>query len=67
MKNILVNSIVFFAIAAAAAYALNMALSIPDVMFSYSTKECVEVINYTDSDNFSCENLPAKFNHIWTE
>ena len=67
MKNILVNSIAFLAIGAGAAYALNFALSIPDVKFSYSTDECVEVINYTDADKYSCENLPTKFNHIWVK
>ena len=48
-------------------YALDKALSIPDVHFSYSTDECVKVINYTDGDNYSCENLPSKFNHVWVE
>lgn len=67
MKNILVNSIAFLAISAGVAYAFNYALSIPDVKFSYSSDNCVEVINYSDSDKYSCENLPTKFNHIWVE
>jgi hypothetical protein len=41
------------------------ALSMPDVWFSYSTDECVKVINYDKDDQFSCENLPTKFNHVW--
>jgi hypothetical protein len=40
-------------------------LSMPDVWFSYSTDECVKVINYDKEDQFSCENLPTKFNHVW--
>ena len=40
--------------------------TIPDVHFSYSTDECVKVINYTD-EIFSCENLPTKFNHVWVQ
>ena len=48
------------------AFAMNSALSMPDVHISYSTGECVKVVNYTD-DNFTCENYPAKFNHVWTQ
>ena len=43
------------------------ALSMPDVWFSYSTDECVKVINYDKDDKFSCENLPTKFNHVWVK
>ena len=67
MKNIFVNSIAFLAIGAGVAYAFNYSMSIPDVKFSYSTDECVEVINYTEADKYSCENLPSKFNHIWVK
>lgn len=67
MKNILVNSIAFLAIGAGVAYAFNFALTLPDVKFSYSTNTCVEVINYTDADKYSCENLPTKFNHVWVK
>jgi hypothetical protein len=48
-------------------YAINMALMIPDVHFSYSNDVCVEVINYNPEDNYSCENLPNKFNHVWVK
>lgn len=48
-------------------YAMITALMIPDVHFSYSNDICVEVINYTPEDNYSCENLPNKFNHVWVE
>ena len=66
MKKVLVNSIMFLVIAAGAAYALNFALTLPDVHFSNSTGHCVEVINYSD-DNYSCENMPVKFNHVWVK
>ena len=46
---------------------LDNMLSIPDVHFSYSTDECVKVLNYTEGDNYSCENLPSKFNHVWVQ
>lgn len=48
-------------------YVVLTALSMPDVWFSYSTDECVKVVNYVEGDNYSCENLPSKFNHVWVE
>ena len=42
-------------------------MSMPDVWFSYSTDECVKVINYVEGENFSCENMPSKFNHVWVK
>ena len=44
---------------------IDSALSIPDVHFSYSTDACVTDLNYAEGDNYSCENLPSKFNHVW--
>lgn len=48
-------------------FMLDKMFSIPDVHFSYSTDECVKVLNYADGDNYSCENLPSKFNHVWVQ
>ena len=42
-------------------------LGMPDVHISHSTGECVEVINYDERFNYTCENLPEKYNHIWVE
>ena len=36
----------------------------PDVHFSNSTGECVKVINYGD-DEYSCDNMPKRYNHVW--
>ena len=47
-------------------YAMNSAISVPDVHVSYATNECVKVVNYTD-EIFSCDNLPSKFNHVWVQ
>lgn len=47
-------------------FAVGRALALPDVHFSYKDNTCVKVINYTD-ENFSCENMPSKFNHVWVE
>ena len=48
-------------------YLFLTAMAMPDVWVSYSTDECVKVINYNEGDNFSCENMPSKFNHVWVE
>lgn len=48
-------------------YLFLTAMAMPDVWFSYSTGECVSVVNYVEGDNYSCENLPSKFNHVWVE
>lgn len=47
-------------------YSMNSALSLPDVHVSYTTNECVKVVNYA-STTYSCENLPTKFYHVWTK
>jgi hypothetical protein len=46
---------------------VNSMLSIPDVQFSYATNECLKVLNYTETDSYSCESLPSRFNHVWVE
>ena len=46
---------------------IDSALSLPDVQFSYSTNECVKVLNYVEGKNYSCEMLPSKFNHVWVQ
>jgi hypothetical protein len=48
-------------------FAVNSALQLPDVYFSYSTDECVKVVNYKEDHNYSCELLPAKFHHVWVQ
>ena len=47
-------------------WAVDYSFSLPDVHMSYETGACVEVINYADT-NFSCENMPAKFHHVWVK
>lgn len=47
-------------------FAFDTASKLPDVHFSYSTDECVKVVNYTDTE-YSCENLPDRFYHVWVE
>ena len=61
LKFVFAISMVLFIVAG-----LSYAGSIPDMEVSYSTGECVRVINYADTD-YSCENQPQKYNHIWTK
>ena len=66
MKQALLTLALVTPLAAGLAYAMSSALAMPDVHFSYATGECVKVVNYTD-ENFSCENYPSKFNHVWVQ
>lgn len=36
----------------------------PDVIFSYSTGECLRVDN-ADGTHGSCDNIPDEYNHVW--
>lgn len=47
--------------------ALSNALDLPDVHVSNSTQECVGVVNYAEGDDYSCQNLPTKYNHVWVK
>ena len=66
MKQALLTLALVTPLAAGLAYAMSSALAMPDVHFSYATGDCVKVVNYTD-ENFSCENYPSKFNHVWVQ
>ena len=65
MKNILVGTLALVGVFSVGILALNVA-ALPDVHFSYSTGECVTVVNYTD-EVFTCENYPSKFHHVWVQ
>ena len=67
MKKVILTSSVIAALGAGFLYAANAALSIPDVYVSYSTDECVNVVNYREGDDYTCENMPKKFNHVWVQ
>ncbi len=47
-------------------WAVDYTFSLPDVHMSHETGECVEVVNYADT-NWSCENMPNKFHHVWVK
>ena len=62
---------IFTAVTAGAFFfgAADYALSIPDVYVSYETRECVKVDNFPGfffgNTEYSCENMPSKYNHVW--
>lgn len=41
-----------------------VATDMPDVIYSYSSKQCVKVV-YPDGKEGDCSKLPKKFHHIW--
>lgn len=56
--------VAIFAITAFMVYAFLEFTGTPDVIFSYSTKQCVKVINADGTDG-DCNNLPERYTHIW--
>lgn len=46
---------------------LTYSLNLPEVQMSHSTGECVKVINYVESDEYTCDNLPKKYHHVWVK
>lgn len=49
------------------AFIVDYISTLPDVHFSYATNQCVEVVNYSSNDNYTCDNLPPKFYHVWVK
>ena len=47
--------------------ALNYAFNIPEVQMSHSTGECMKVVNFSESDKFTCDDLPSRYNHVWVK
>ena len=63
-----VGSILFIVVAF---LMMDYAFSIPNVIESYSTGECVTVENYPgivfNQEMYSCENMPSKFYHVYVK
>jgi len=47
--------------------AVATTLDMPEVHLSSLTEECVRVVNYTESHDYSCQNLPKTYNHVWVK
>lgn len=65
--DVISYAIVFGMLGTIAYFMMEDAMSIPDVHKSNSTGECVEVINWDPEDNYTCEELPSKYNLIWVK
>ncbi|UTC27988.1 hypothetical protein [Stenotrophomonas phage A1432] len=51
---------------------LKRELDLPEVQFSYSTKECVKVLDPKAEyegrkSTWSCDHLPERYNHTWVQ
>lgn len=64
IKNLVlaILSVIFFA--AVMYWMIVQVTDVPDVIFSYSSKECVRV-DYPDGTHGDCSRLPKRFNHVW--
>ena len=70
MKDIIktVGSIVIVSsIFALGIFSFSSIAAIPDVRVSHSTNECVTVINYEEDDQYSCTDMPSKYNMVWVK
>ena len=51
--------------------AMDYAFSMPEVYKSYSSRECVKVETYPGllfgQEQFSCENLPSRYDLVWVK
>lgn len=62
IMSLMIGAMIFFF-----SYAVLSSAGLPDVWFSHSTGDCVKVLNYVEGDNYSCENMPPRYYHVWTE
>jgi replication initiation and membrane attachment protein DnaB len=60
-------AVVYFALLGTITYSLHMWAVTPEVHKSYSTSECVKVIEFTEEKEYSCENLPERFVLVHSE
>ena len=51
---------------AAAFVIVTYMVSIPDVYFSNATGTCVKVVSFDENEN-TCNDIPEKFNTVWTK
>lgn len=64
MKATLIYAVLVTLVAALMVHACASALEVPDVHISYSTGECVKIID--EQGERECpEELPAKYHRVW--
>lgn len=64
--NFVLSTVAVLGFPAVIVWMFIQATDTPDVIFSYSSKQCVRV-DYPDGSHGDCSKLPKKFNHIWGE
>ena len=64
--NFVLSTVAVLGFPAVIVWMFIVATDTPDVIFSYSSKQCVRV-DYPDGSHGDCSKLPRKFNHIWGE
>lgn len=64
--NFVLSTVAVLGFPAVIVWMFVQATDTPDVIFSYSSKQCVRV-DYPDGSHGDCSKLPEKFNHIWGE
>ena len=64
--NFVLSTVAVLGFPAVIVWMFIVATDTPDVIFSYSSKQCVRV-DYPDGTHGDCSKLPEKFNHIWGE
>ena len=64
IKSILLGTLTAFAIFYIID-AIFKTLDMPDVHVSNSTGECVSVINYKETDTYSCDRLASRYHQVW--
>ena len=64
--NFVLSTVAVMGFPAVIVWMFIQATDTPDVIFSYSSKQCVRV-DYPDGTHGDCSKLPKKFNHIWGE
>ena len=41
--------------------------NIPDVYVSNLTQECIKVLNYVEHENYTCYDMPSRYNQVWVQ
>ena len=62
--NFVLSTVAVLGFPAVIVWMFVQATDTPDVIFSYSSKQCVRV-DYPDGTHGDCSKLPKKFNFIW--
>ena len=62
--NFVLSTVAVLGFPAVIVWMFIQATDTPDVIFSYSSKECVRV-DYPDGTHGDCSKLPKKFNFVW--